>query len=76
MFSPLKQQGGELYSAIKMPSLTAATPAPIPEYALDQGLGLLTGAYLPDFSLISAMSPFTTTVVPNGRDRSANRFNM
>jgi len=33
-------------------------------------------AYLPDFSLISAMSPFTTTVVPNGRDKSANRSNM
>ena len=33
-------------------------------------------AYLPDFSLISAMSPFTTTVVPNGRANSANRSNM
>lgn len=31
------------------------------------------GSYFPPFRLISAISPFTSTVVPKGRDKSASR---
>ena len=45
-------------------------------FRFPRGGGADPAAYLPDGNLISALSPFTTTVVPNGRDKSANRSNM